>query len=287
MKKLYVMLAVSILAFSACSKDDEPKAGTGAAELYTRVIGKWTFANITLDAPPSTGRTTFSRQAPLARTTEAEVQSFIEFQSDSTYYLYDSEGKFYQGTFTVKDSVTISLGDFGTLNNITFAQGVLNFTLLYYGTKEIVITANKAPGVALTDSTKLFCRNWHLTQEDDGAMLYKAARVVFNANGEAIGSFVADSITFQMTSAGTYIVRMFKDKQLRTADVFYWKWHSSLPAYFVYWDSTNEPNEELNKAQIRELTKDVFRMSEDTDHNGDGIISANESGNWTFTPTDK
>ncbi|UYQ94325.1 hypothetical protein MKQ68_04370 [Chitinophaga horti] len=256
MKQLSLLLIAAMVAFAACSKSENPPQES----LYTKVLGKWSLNGVSLQTQ-SNGKKADAKDG------------FIEFLSDSTFYIYDAGGQFFTGKFSIQDGASISLENFATIRSLTFSNTALNFILMYNG-KEITIAATKAPTIALTDSTTLICKNWHLTREGTGGQLYEAARGLFDAEGNPIGSFVPDSVTFRFTTSGTYLVQMFKEKQLKSVDVFNWKWHSSLANHYVCWDNSLEFDEEKDKVEVLELNKNAFRSSQ-------------SPSTWGFVPAEK
>lgn len=284
MKKIYLLAVAATLVFFACSKDKDDDTTpeipeNGASALYVKALGKWTFGDLVLQdrkaAIPKT-RKGFA----FAREAGDDNVGFIEFLSDSTYLLTDTQGHFFTGKFSAKDSTTISLGTYATLSGITFAQSGINFRLTYIASNQsISITAVKAAAIPASDSTALLCRNWYLTRNESGDNFYS------NERSDTAG---VDSLCVQMTASGTYMVQGFHNKVLVEADVMNWRWHSSKRNYFVYWYPEEIVlNEDDNSVLVRELNKNVFKAFEKDDLNNDGKIDAEEGWKWEFRPAGK
>ncbi|UYQ94326.1 hypothetical protein MKQ68_04375 [Chitinophaga horti] len=291
MKAIYALAVAAAVMFTACSKDDKPtpKPDGGATYVYTKVQGKWLFGE---EVIIPTGKKAADSKSGLfgkrgnAQGKEASaIVSFVEFLSDSTFLVVDAMGATFKGSFTAKDSTTIDLKDFGTISGISFTEGKINFKLTYKD-QQIVVAANKAPQIAADDRNKLICRTWYLTKEEDGGDAFEGD-AVYDDNGEIIGyENVPDSITFQATLSGTYMIQFFANKQLLDADVANWKWHASANT-FQYWWGNQEPSEDENLVIIRELTKDVLKITESDDYNQDGQVTADEITKNTLRPAVK
>ena len=293
-----LLMAVTPLFYS-CSKsngDNEDKDAArkaAAKKLQTDVTGKWYTPDISLTSPSAFHNAIVTRPyhslKSLTRlrtaTTPRNVEvtgltpaggggtntAYIEFLSDSTYMIYDSEGHFSQGKFNAVAGDSISLGTFGSLGGIKLADGKLDFKLYYAaGSKSVTLSANKAPAVSTDSRTALLCHPWYLTKEDYGGTLIGSEDEYYNETTQQYEAYTIDSLSFVITTSGTYIVQTFQKGVLKTADVANWKWHSSIANRFVYyWD--DQPFDEANDfVVIRENTTAVLKLSEFEDDGNQG-----------------
>lgn len=305
MKKLTVLLLAATSLLYSCSKNDDndsgPDISAEAAKLQKDVEGKWGFSNISLEGAVTTNGKGLSKHSLLnlpkrsygqlgntalnGSTGLDDVEStvgYIEFLSDSTYLLYDSEGRFFSGKFRAQTGDSILLGSFGALGGISFSNGTLHFKVYYNaGARSVTITANKAAAVAANERNAPLCRNWYVTREEDGEALFGDDEYYDETLHEYV-PYTLDSLTLRMTSSGTYITQSFDDKGiLRDVEVGNWKWHSTQPDRFVlFWDD-EAPDEENDFLIIREVSSSVLKLQELVDANNDGI---QEEANMVLRP---
>lgn len=50
MKSFYALAVAALVCLAACSKDDSPKTDTPANVLYNKVLDKWSFGSLVLEA---------------------------------------------------------------------------------------------------------------------------------------------------------------------------------------------------------------------------------------------
>lgn len=280
MRKFYaIVIALSVILLSCSKKNDstpdpnpDPAAVAAAAKkLHADVQGKWTFGGMVLPLRvgvkatkgtwlnPNNG----TSQTARSQDTGPIKTGFIEFLSDSTYIIYDSENNYFTGKFEAKDGTTISLANLGTLSGINFTQEKINFKLTYTAnSKSITVTGNKAKDIPAGDRAKLLGRKWYLTHEEDGNQILNQETDIYNEEGTVTGTFILDSLNFLMSPSGTYVVQMFEKKVLKTAQMANWKWHSTKTDRFVYWWYDEPVDEEKDVIILRELTQDVFKATE-------------------------
>jgi len=280
MRKFYaIVMALSVILLSCSKKNDsdpEPEpdpavVAAAAKKLHADVQGKWTFGGITLPlrvGVKTTKGTWLNPNSPKRQTARSQEAGpiktgFIEFLSDSTYTIYDSEGNYLTGKFEAKDGTTISLAGVGTLSGINFVQEKINFKLTYTSnSKSITVTANKVKDVPTGDKAKLLGRKWYLTHEEDGNQLLNQEAEIYNEAGNVTGTFMLDSLNFLMSPSGTYVVQMFEKGELKMAKMANWRWHPTKTDRFVYWWYDEPVDEEEDVIIIRELTQDVFKAAE-------------------------
>jgi len=309
MKKIFILIMAAMPLYYACKKSNGSDPGNGpdpspaAKKLQTDVTGKWQTANLSLTAPTGFhngiithsssvihfGQKMHTKPGNVAVTGLDQPESggtntgYIEFLSDSTYLIYDSAGRFFQGKFNAVTGDSISLGKFGSLGGIKLADGKLDFKLYYSGSsKTVTISANKAPAITADSRTTLLCRSWYLTNVDAGGTIIGSTGEYYNESTQQYESFTIDSLGFFITTSGTYIIQQFEKGILKSADVANWRWHSSIANRFVYyWD--NQPvDEENNYVVIRENTTAELKLSEFYDGDGDDI---KEEYKYSLLPT--
>ena len=299
MKKLFILMMAAMPLFYACKKSNggdpgkDPDQLAAAKKLQNDVTGKWLMGNISLTSPNAfhnglvTRTSSFKHIGQKTRTGQGNVAvtglddpgtggtntGYIEFLSDSTYLIYDSEGHLFQGKFNAVTGDSISLGKFGSLGGIKLADNKLDFKLYYAaGSKTVVISGNKAPAITADSRTALLCRSWYLTNADYGSTIIGSTNEYYNESTQQYESFTVDSLSFVITTSGTYIVQEFEKGILKTADVANWKWHSSIANRFVYYWDDQPVNEDEDYILIRENTTGVLKLSEFYDDNGDNIV---------------
>lgn len=260
------LMALSVLIFS-CSKKSPDEGGDKAADakaLEAKVIGKWSFNNVSLSALSVVRSSTALKAkglfaAPvnelLPGISEAAPQTpsstgFVEFLNGNTYIISDGEGSVFTGKFEATDGSSISLAGFGSISEIRFSGQKIDFKVNYTASgKSISIAANKAAEIAATDKGKLLCAHaWYVTDEEDGKDLV---------------SGTVDRVTVLYSLSGTYLVQFFKSGKLVEAKVANWKWHSTDPNKFVYWWDDELPNENTDYVLLRELTNNIMKIKEE------------------------
>lgn len=294
MKRIPLFLLAGMTLLFACSKsNDDPPATDptkeAAAKLQKDVQGKWH-----IDGNINVGRVAQPQRATVLRTLTGRVKpqqvqtngtsgtdappmkAFIEFNSDSTYIIFDDNQKVYTGKFEAKTGDSISLAGFGYLTGIAIESSKLTFKLHYSATsKTISITSNKAEPVKANDRTTLFCQHpWYVTTEADGAEMLNYEDWEY-VDGKEV-SYIVDSITITMSKNGTYLIQQFSKSKLKRAEMARWQWHSTKADHFAYnWDD-RDFDEENNVVQITELTSSVLKVIEKGDDNGDGIVETSQ-----------
>jgi hypothetical protein len=288
MKSFYALAVAAVVCLAACSKDDSPKKDSPANVLYSKVLGKWSFGGVVIEArkKPVEKGSPLSRKLSSGLAKEADMGAgFIEFLSDSSYFIYDAAGNVFSGQFSPKDSTSISLGAFGSISNISFAEKNIGFLLTYNGGKTLTIEANKAEPIVMDDRSKLLCRTWYVTKEEAGEALL-GWEFEYNDNGH-VDSVYIDSVGIQLTGSGTYIVQTFSKKVVQSAEMANWKWDATKSDRFLYWWGNDVPNPETDFVTVRELTSSVLKTSELMDLNGDGITQPDELLKYTLKPAIK
>ena len=268
-RPLFLFFGISV--FVACKKDD-----TGSTQpppvpvsLQEAIVGKWEIHPVAARLKQN------SNNSPVSHKIQEPSQVLsLEFLSDSTYIVVMSGNEVLTGKYNVSDSAVIDLSGFGHLSEIKIAGNAMDFKLSSNGTV-IVISANKAETIPLTDNTRLLCRNWYLTQAESGEAVY----------GE--GPVASDKVTILFSAAGTYLVQFSSDDTLHSAEIANWKWHPTLSDTFVFWWFDEEPAND-NYVTITELSSSSLKMQEShTDYeyhyDGEGNITSTD----TFTVTAK
>ncbi|HTN05918.1 hypothetical protein [Agriterribacter sp.] len=264
-----LLLFFGISVFVACKKDDtdSTQPPPASVSLQEAVVGKW-------EIHPAVARLKHnSNNPPVSHKIQEPSQVLsIEFLSDSTYIVVMSGNEVLTGKYNVSDSAVIDLSGFGHLSEIKIAGNAMDFKLSSNGTV-IVISANKAETIPLTDNTRLLCRNWYLTRAESGEEVY----------GEGPGA--PDKITILFSAAGTYLVQFSSDDTLHSAEIANWKWHPTLSNTFVFW-WYDEPADEDAFVSITELSSNSLKIQEShTDYeyhyDGEGNITSTD----TFTVT--
>ncbi|MFT3750836.1 MAG: hypothetical protein QM768_21160 [Agriterribacter sp.] len=234
----YFLCALLFTAFFSCKKDGGTITDPGETiSLYKTIAGKWNIHSLS-------GRIKDVHTANKIQDTD-DLTS-IEFLNDSTYIVVTGDLDVFTGSFKVTDSTSITLTGFGALSEIKIANEKINFKLFYNG-NNITITANKADEIADSDNTRLLCRRWLLTQQEDGAGAY-------------LDSDNADKITVIFSSSGTYLVQYLYKDALISADIANWEWHATQSNTFLYWWE-NDVNSK-SPVVINELTKSVLKITE-------------------------
>ena len=301
MKKISILMMAAMPLFFACKKSNNDGQNNGpdpaAKKLQADIVGKWQIPSLSLTGPTAfhngivtrstnhLGLKTFTKPHNI---TVNGIQpagggglgaGYIEFLSDSTYMIYDSQGNFTQGKFNALTGDSISLSNFGSLGGIKLGSSTLDFKLHYSaGSGTVTISANKAPAVASDSRTALLCRSWYLTNADAGGDIIGSTDSYYNPATQQYEDYTIDSLTFVITTSGTYIVQQFNKGTLKNADVANWKWHSTQSDRFVYyWD--NDPIDEAHDyVIIRENTKTILKLSEIDEENN------NEELKYTLLP---
>ena len=281
MKRFLSIGLLCVLALASCSKKDTAPDTTAPEttipdnttdqevlkKLFNDIQGRWDFkASAVLKSSAAVARRRASHFFIKSRFIETNVQKkqssggFLEFLSDSTYMIYDSEENFFTGKFEVKDGTTISLKEFGSIEQIKFSDDAISFIISYGNpAKTIDISANKAAPVATDDRTEKLCFNWLLLKEKDGRYLYDDGATFehYNETTKEKEDLPFDKITVQFSKSGTYLVQIINKGVLQAAEVANWKWHYKDADKFVYWWDN-----ELTQAEEDE---DYITIAENTD----------------------
>lgn len=296
MKKTTILMAAAISLLCACSKDkgndDSDPLKEAARQLQTTIVGKWEFQNISLEGAPKLNQIAVAVKdrhrlngIVLSGTDPGgpgNSTGYIEFLSDSTYMLYDSEGRYFQGKFQANTGDSISLAGLGSLGGIKLADGNLDFKLYYSaGSKSIVVSGNKAASIPMDTRTTQLCRAWYLTREADGEEAFEDSEE-YNEETQQYEPYQIDSLGLIMTTSGTYIVQEFFAGKLLYAEVANWKWHSTKSDRFVYYWYNEEPDEDRDYIIITELNSTVLKAYEEWDDDNDGTIDT--EWNYVFRP---
>lgn len=270
MKNILSILSLALILFSCSKKDDNnPNPATSEKqELYNNVIGRWDFdveTSFRSRAAVSGKRKTSLLNKGIFSGHLSKKESsigFLEFLSDSTYLIYDSEGSFYSGKFDVKDGTSIDLKNFGSLSDIKFSQGKIDFKISYSSpAKTIHIAANKADKVASDNRTTNLSRNWLLTKEASGDYVYEHGTEVYNEETDDWETLYFDKLTILFSQSGTYLVQYYKNGVLLSAEVANWKWHST-DSKFIYWWDTYPEDEDESSVEVLELTNIRLKLLE-------------------------
>jgi len=235
----WLVVFFGLTVFVSCKKNDDSTGNpppTDSPSLYETAVGKWEVTSIS-------GRS----QQPI---TSSKVQddpsvTSIEFLSDSTYIVEMSDSTVTTGSFTVTDSTSITLGNFGNLTQIKITGEKINFQITYDGST-LSVSANKAAEIPDSDKTKLLCRTWLLTHELSGDSAY------LDEDG-------VDKITILFSNTGTYLTQYLKQGVVIDAQMAHWKWHPTIPDAIV--DLAGDDTSDDNYLLITELTNSSFKFS--------------------------
>lgn len=273
-----MMMSVLFLTLAGCSKDDdnnidEPDDGRTAEQLTQEILGKWTFGDdlsfeargIPTSNPLAKARTrsVLSKSRILAGTPDIIAggtatgvigAGFIEFLADGTFFILDADGNLFTGNYTATNGETIDLSGFGSITDITFADGRIDFVLRYVNagqTRTFEIRANKAAEIPASERTSLICRTWELE------------RIVAGWDGFENSGISKVTVTF--SPSGTYVFQFFEGNGgLIAADVEYWKWHPTDANKFLSWaaaDTEPTSNYDDYSVNILELTASQLEIA--------------------------
>ena len=298
MKKVPLFLLAGMTLLFSCSKNDDNATDPtqeAAAKLQKDIQGKWLFSTDIVIGRKAIRAVNYTNRSMFGRPTHEEVTvnsvngttssmpGFIEFNSDSTYIIFDENGQVYTGKFESKTGDSIVLSGIGSLSGISISGSTLNFKLFYQkDNKTITITSNKAPEVPASDRTTLLCQHaWYIADEASGADWIGETGVEFDEQGNET-VYTIDSVGFIMSKSGTYLVQEFGSGKLRAARMANWKWHSTKADYIAYSWEDGVFDEENHRAQIAELTATKLKIVEGYDEDGDGIDD--EVDTWILKP---
>jgi hypothetical protein len=287
-KSIYaIMIAVCFMQVSCSKKDQQPEQKPDpievtdtAKKLQKDVQGKWTFINAAFPKTSSAfeGKTiitsptlkSMARLSAIANTSDvAPKTGFIEFLNDNTYIIYDAKGNYFTGKFEAKDGQTIDLSGFGTIKEIKFTEGKIDFKITYNSSNQTIsISANKAIAMTLNERTKLLCQTWEFVSIEENG---KDIRV--NGKWEVFGGLdgnghdiivYADKVYVTFSLSGTYFVHSYDKTKLMSGQVYNWKFHPTNQNKFLDYD--NDFNlasvTEEDYVTITELTKDALKIEE-------------------------
>lgn len=274
MKRFLSIGIFCTLALLSCSKkettpDPDDKKSV-LDKLFNDIQGRWDFnAPAVLKRKAAIAGRRTQRILIKSRFIETNVQKkqssqgFLEFTSDSTYVIYDTEGNFFSGKFEVKDGTTISLKNFGSIKNIKFSNNAISFMISYKSPeKTIEIAANKAAPVAADDRTRKLCFSWLLSKEKDGKELYESGYDYYNEVTDEYETRSFDKITIQFSIFGTYLVQISNKGELLAAEVANWRWHYKNTDKIVYWweDELTQAQEDENNTTIIKNTDSALEV---------------------------
>jgi len=211
MKSKYILklllLIVIVAGIYACQKETEtPKTPLPERTLASAINGKWI-----IDANSHVS----------SRSQEAAQLSSIEFFNDSTYLVSISSGEVFAGKYDITDSSEVNISELGTLTDITIEGDTLLFKLsTEAGT--ILITANKAPEITDSDSTRLLCRNWKLQ-----GTTFSPATFGWSAEYNR-------NVYLRFYKSGTYLIDVHLQDTLPILHSGDWNWHPTRPGTYTY-----------------------------------------------------
>lgn len=290
MKKIHALLLASCaIIFYSCSKDDNndpPNNQVEAEKLQASIAAKWQLDPAALEpllpknvVTPPVSANNFLRafRGSLNNNIETNdanpgsgtpILTFAEFYSDSSFIVSYNGVLLLEGKFKAVSGDSILLTPYGSLGGIRIVDGKLEGRLHANELQKTVnIIGTKAAGVTETARTTLFCREWYLAREEDYEQAYDA---------------YTDSLTIRISNNGTYLVKLFKNKEVVKALVQGWKWYDNNETKFYYFPL--DYPQDLGTVTIRDLTRDALKATES--YNSDDI-PGDETYNWTFYPVKK
>lgn len=280
---------------AGCTKDhvklpDEEEPARTAEQLRKGVLGKWLFNGTSFEAIASVKtqarqgnrlvlgplKSAMARNSIMAETGGAADQSgFIEFLDDGTYFLHGGGDRFFIGTFAVKNGQTIDLSDFGSIAEIEFTSGKMDFQLLYTSTNtKFTLLASKVAEIGSDDRTKLLTGTvWQISQEEDGKALYDEGIELYDENDQFVRVQPIDKAIVHFTISGTCAVQFSYQSARVQADIQNWKWHTSEANKLMYYNNGEAVDESRDAGFLifTELTNSMLRMTnyqESEDNNG-------------------
>lgn len=287
-KVIYAITVAASMMLASCSKKDaqpEPEKkpdpieiANAAKKLENDVLGKWTFTNAIFPKTSSVNgmkspsanhvSRSSSKLSAIANTSDVVPRTgFIEFLNDNTYLIYDAKGNSFSGKFEAKDGQTINLAGFGTINDIRFVQGKIEFKITYSSASQTInISASKAIAMTSDERTKMLCRSWEfISIEENGESVQVNGKWEIYGGQDANGHDIiipADKVSITFSPSGTYLMRGYDKDKLIAANVFYWKWHPTNQNKFMDYgiDFNLDDTEEEDYATITELTADVLKI---------------------------
>lgn len=240
---LTILFVSNLLTFVACQKSEvltpTPDSGPHPG-LFRSIQGKWVMNN---PAPRQGHQSNISGK-------KQDVLQYVslEFLSDSTYIVVLDNGDVIDGKFSISDSTTIDLKEFGVISEINFAGASLNFEITTTDWGVVAVTTIKATSLPENANTTLICsKTWQLDSSETGP-------AIFNK----IGGDGYMGIKLRFSQSGTYFVKQYALDTLWFAGVSTWGWHPSKANTYVYAFEGHS-----YEVTITELTENSLIMRED------------------------
>ncbi|MDR3286775.1 MAG: hypothetical protein LBT27_04975 [Prevotellaceae bacterium] len=238
----FLILAALLLFATSCGSDNEGSAPLSAST----ISAKW-------DVSSQTNYASF------------------EFNKDGNYIVVENptatsgnitqaaaatEPTVHFGKYQITDNV-VKLVGLGTMVVTGIVGSQINFNFATDANPELKLdyTAIKAPNVANSAKTDLFCRTWKITAETE------------KVNGvESIPARSFLGCTALFSHAGTYLMN-YQDGT--PPELALWKWKNTTETEFYYsWKNWEGFVENEHFVIIAELTKNSMKINESQDDNG-------------------
>lgn len=240
-----VILAITTIGITACSKDDEnnslatPEYESYAAKYDITTSGS-PYSSIELTASGNYIITENGNNPSYSavRTTNEEAKSFSFLSKKKHTTRTEFEGyKF--GTYTVTGKNQYTLSGFGTLTIVEDGDNIYDLMIKCDNGQSITLGANRDNMYSSSEMTNNLCRTWSINKLHE--QQWKDNQITLDETWE-IGKYDSDPIEVIFTKAGTYMV-FYADG---TLDVSTWKWENESKGIMRYsWnlDYIDDPEE--------------------------------------------
>lgn len=220
--KIYTFTALfasGLFFFVACQKSGvlvpTPDLGPNST-LFLSIQGKWVMNN---PAPRHGNQNSIS-----GKKQDLPQYVSLEFLNDSTYIIVLDNGDIVDGKFSITDSTTIDLKEFGVISDITFTGPSLNFEIATSDWGVVAVTTSKATSLPESANTTLICsKTWQLDSTETGP-------AIFNK----IGGDGYMGVKLRFSQSGTYFVKQYALDTLWFAGTSTWNWHPNKPNTYIY-----------------------------------------------------
>lgn len=263
--KTFCQLACSIfllfIVFSCSEREVNPTLNERAEN---KIVAKWILnSNFPVSIAPQSNKQKLKNRAPVFNlnfsvTTIAKTENSIEFLRSGTY-LISLNNETVSGNYTLIDDNTIFLENHKvTLKVNENTDRILKFTSIDDLGNKTEVSSVKAEVIGENDNTLRLCRKWKLDVEHYNQQMREYTKK-FPAEGDM--QFYGE-LTIELSKYGTYFVTQI-EKGETDSFTSNWKWYSTNPLVFTYWDG-EEPNlEEKPFVECVKLSATELETKED------------------------